>query len=300
MIPTITRVLVTGAAGRLGSTVAARFHEEGFEVLATDVVAGSEVPYRFELADLRDHTEASALLDGIDLVAHIGNHPGIGQRPPQLVFDENVSMNINVFQAAAEQGVGHIVFASTVQMLGSHVDHRTVVNPPERPGFPLAADTPPRPANLYALSKVVSEEMLRYYAERCGLVCTALRLPLLHRHDERILVHAGDERPDDLFEGFTGLTYSDAADLFVAVARAGGDGFGVHLVGTSHRHRDLSVADLIRTFYPGTPAELADLVDLSTVTAATGWSLGPGYRRAGAAPAPTTTPLHRRPRGGPP
>lgn len=295
MSPTSTRVLVTGAAGRLGSTVAERFHEEGFEVFATDVVAVDEVPYRFELADLRVHTEAAALLDGIDLVAHIGNHPGIGWRPPQLVFDENVSMNINVFQAAAEQGVGHIIFASTLQMLGSHVDHRTVVTPPERPRFPLTADTPPQPSNLYALSKVVSEEMLRYYAERCGLACTALRLPLLHRHDERILVRAGEERPDDVFEGFTGLTYADAADLFLAVARAGGRGFRVHLVGTCHRHRELAVPELIATLYPDTPAGVADLVDLAPVTAATGWTLGSDYHRADGEVAAPRSPTTRRP-----
>lgn len=291
MSPTITRVLVTGAAGRLGGTVAARFHAEGFDVLATDVVPTHEAPYPVELADLRDHAAVSALLDGIDLVAHIGNHPGIGLRPPQVVFDENVAMNINVFQAAAEHGAGHIIFASTVQMLGSHVDHRTVVAPPEPPVFPLTADSPPRPANLYALSKVVSEVMLRYYAERCGLTCTALRLPLLHRHEERFLVRTGDERPDDVFEGFTGLSYGDAAELFVAVARTGGSGFSVHLVGTSHRHRDLPLQDLVRTFYPDTPTDLADLVDLGPVTAATGWTLGADYRRAGDdpdEPPPTT------------
>lgn len=275
-------MLVTGAAGRLGSAVAARFHAEGFEVVGTDVVAAADdLPFRFDLADLRDHAAASALLDGVDLVAHIGNHPGIGRRPPQLIFDENVSMNINVFQAAAERGARHIIFASTLQMLGSHVDHRTVVDPPPRPAFPLTRDTPPRPANLYALSKVVSEEMLRYYAERCGLVCTALRLPLLHHHDDRVLVGTGEERPDDVFEGFTGLSYDDAAALFVAVARAGGSGFTVHLVGTSHRHRDHALPDLIRAHYPDTSAELADLVDLSSVTAETGWQLGDGYARAG-------------------
>ena len=39
-----TRVLVTGAAGRLGSTVAAVVHRAGYELLATDVVEPGDVP----------------------------------------------------------------------------------------------------------------------------------------------------------------------------------------------------------------------------------------------------------------
>lgn len=272
------RILVTGAAGRLGRTVAAAFHDAGYDVLATDVVEFDPEGFRVVVADLRDHEAANAVVEGVELVAHIGNHPGIGRRPPQLVFDENVSMNVNVFQAAAEHGVRHIVFASTIQMFGSHVDDRTVVNPPSRPHFPLTADTPPQPANLYALSKLVSETTLRYYAERCGVACTALRLPLLHHHDGRALVGVGEERPDDIFEGFTGLGYQDAAALFVAVARRGGDGFRIHVVGTAHRHRDLALPELIATHYPDTPPDLPDLVDLASVAAATGWTPDPGER----------------------
>ena len=143
-----TRILVTGAAGRLGTAVASRFHGEGFDLLATDVVDAGDVPYRFELADLLDHAAASALLEDVDVVLHIGNHPGIGPRPPQLVFNENIAMNENVFQGAAERGVPRIVFASTLQLIGSHVDARTVVDPPPPPTFPLSGDTPPTTSNF--------------------------------------------------------------------------------------------------------------------------------------------------------
>lgn len=279
MSPPITEVLVTGAAGRLGRTVAALFHREGSRVVATDVVDPGDVPYRFEQVDLLDHAAAGALLEGVDALVHIGNHPGIGDRPPQVVFNENVSMNTNVFQAAAERGVRHILFASTVQLIGSHVDARTVVDPPARPTFPLHGETTPRPSNLYALSKTVSEVMLRYYAERCGIHCTALRFPLLHHHEDWVTVGNGAERPVDIFEGFTGLTYDDAAALFLAVARADLTGFHVYLPGTAHRHRDLDVAGLVRTFYPEVPDDTVDLVDVAAITADTGWEPSPGYRR---------------------
>ena len=116
------RVLVTGAAGRLGRAVAQRAHREGFDVFATDIEAVADVPYRFEQADLLDHRAVLDLLEDVDVLFHIGNHAGIGRRARQTVFNENVAMNENMFQGAAERGVGRIVFASTLQLIGSHVD----------------------------------------------------------------------------------------------------------------------------------------------------------------------------------
>ena len=273
-----TRVLVTGAAGRLGSAVASLFHAEGFELLATDVVDAGDVPYRFRHADLRDHAAASALLDDIDVVLHLGNHPGIGPVPPQVVFNENIAMNENIFQGAAERGVPRIVFASTLQLVGSHVDERTVTAAPPRPEFPLSGDTPPAPANVYALSKTVSEVMLRYYAERCGMQCTALRFPMLHHDPDSVRVGSGQERPDDITEGFTGLTYADAAALFLAVVNSDLSGFRIFMVGTAHRHRDFELPDLIRNHYPELDPGTPDLIDLTAVTRSTGWQLDSDYR----------------------
>lgn len=264
-------VLVTGAAGRLGRTVARLFHEEGFRLLATDLVDAGPVPYPFQRADLRDHRAVLKLLAGIDVVLHIANHPGIGSTPPQVVFNENVSINENVFQGAAEQSPSAIVFASTLQLIGSHVDNRTVVTEPVRPAYPLNENAVPDPSNVYALSKTVSEVMLRYYAERCGLACTALRLPHLHRNEARLKVAAGDEHPADILEGFIGLTYDDAARLFLAVVRAGLKGYRVYMPGSSHRHRDLSVDDLIERYYPEVAPGTPDLIDISTIVADTGW-----------------------------
>ena len=147
------RVLVTGAAGRLGRTVASLFHREGFDLLATDIVDAADVPYRFVHADLLHHARAFDVLEGIDVLLHLGNHPGIGATPPALVFNDNVSMNENMFQGAAERGVGKIVFASTLQLIGSHIDRRTVINEPSDPGYPLNETTAPDPSNVYALEQ---------------------------------------------------------------------------------------------------------------------------------------------------
>lgn len=273
-------LLVTGAAGRLGSTVATLLHHEGFDLIATDVTDPDDVPYRFSQIDLLDHRAASDLLDGVDIVVHLGNRPGIGSTPPQVVLAQNVAINANVFQAAAEHEVASIIFASTLQLIGSHIDDRTVSTPTSAPAYPLSGATPPDPANLYALSKVLSETMLRYYADRCGVAGTAVRFPMLHRHDDQVSVGTGDERPVDFLEGFTGLTYDDAARLFLAIIRAELRGYHVFMVGTAHRHRDLTRAELIGRHYPAVPPGTADLIDITDVVEATGWQPSDDYDRA--------------------
>ncbi len=275
--PLPLNVLVTGAAGRLGSAVSALLHENGHHVLATDIASPGEVPYRFEQVDLLDHEAVGALLDGRDVVLHIANHPGIGSRPPQVVFNENVSMNANVFQGAAEQGVSRLVFASTLQLIGSHVDSRTVVDEPTPPSYPLHGGTRPAPSNLYALSKTVSEVMLEYYAERCGMDVVALRLPLLHNHEEWVGISRGEETSSQILEGFSGLTHADAARLFLSVLDADLRGYRVYMAGTSHRHRDLSLPELLTKHYPDLPAGIADLVDMSAVIADSGWTPSQDY-----------------------
>lgn len=268
-------VLVTGAAGRLGSTVAALVHRSGYDLLATDVVDAGDVPYRFEQADLVDHVRVLELLAGIDVVLHFGNHAGIGATPPQRVFNDNVAMNENVFQGAAEQSVGKIVFASTLQLIGSHVDRRTVINEPATPSYPLDETMTPDPSNVYALSKTVSEVMLRYYALRCGIDCIALRFPLLHRSDDWARVSSGEETAIDILEGFTALSHDDAAELVLAVLRTDLPGYRVYMPGVSHRHRDLGPAELIRTHYPGVPTGTDRLIDISTIVEETGWQPSP-------------------------
>jgi nucleoside-diphosphate-sugar epimerase len=263
--------LVTGAAGRLGRVVTTRLHDEGYELVGTDLVDPGDVPYPFSSADLLDHASASRLLEGVDVVIHLGNHPGLGVSPPQVVFSQNTTMNANVFQAAAERGVGRIIFASTLQLIGSHVDSRTVVKSPPSPTFPLSGDTPARPANLYALSKAVAEQMLQYYTDRCGIDCVALRLPLLHYGDNQRGVNTGGETSIDIVEGFTGLTYRDAAAAFLAVLRSDLSGYRSYMAGTAHRHNDLDIDELIRTFYPSVAPGTPDLVDHSALTRETGW-----------------------------
>ncbi len=272
------KVLVTGAAGELGKPTADLLHREGFTVLGTDIVKVKHTPYRFRQADLRDFEAGRRLLEGVDALVHLANHAGVDGDAPHRVFNENVTMNENLFQGAAECGVDRIVFASSIQVFGSHADDRTVVTPAATPTYPLDGATQPDPSNVYALSKTVTEVMLRYYATRCGVDGVAVRLPLLHDHDSWIGIAAGEERVEETIEGFTGLTFDDAASLFVAILGSELPGYRAYVPATAHRHLDLDLPELIDARYPGVPRTLPDLADITTITEETGWRPSPDYR----------------------
>ena len=187
------------------------------------------------------------------------------------MFNENVTINENVFQCAAEVGAQHIIFASTIQLFGSKPDLETVMRPPQRPPFPITDDTPPAPSNLYSLSKQVSEVMLKFYAERCGVTTTALRLPLLHHREPHFAVTAGTENEHDIFEGFTSLTYADAAQLVLSIVTSNLTGFNAFNIGVSDRHLDYSIKELSKAFYEELPSDVTRIIDLGPVTSMTGW-----------------------------
>src|SRR6185437_14467703 len=101
------KVCVTGAAGRAGRAVVTDLLANDYDVLATDLymprddgTVMDEVD--FMVADLTDFGQASEVLKGMDAVVHLANIPAPGLRPPAVTFNNNITMNFNVFHAAAE------------------------------------------------------------------------------------------------------------------------------------------------------------------------------------------------------
>jgi nucleoside-diphosphate-sugar epimerase len=265
------QIVVTGASGRLGLAVAHLLEGQSYRVVRTDIAPPPASTAHFIAADLREYDQVQRVLSGCHTVIHLGNHPGLGASNPQNVFNENVTINENVFQCAAEIGAQHIIFASTIQLFGSKPDLETVVRPPQRPAFPITDDTPPAPSNLYSLSKQVSEVMLKFYAERCGVTTTALRLPLLHHCEPHFAVTAGKENEHDIFEGFTSLTYGDAAQLILSIITSHLSGFNAFNIGVSDRHLDYTPEGLATAFYDELPSDAGHIIDLGPVTSMTGW-----------------------------
>jgi nucleoside-diphosphate-sugar epimerase len=162
------RVCVTGASGRAGRAVLADLREHGYDVLATDVERPPAGVSEFVRADLTDYGQVAEVLDGVDAVVHLANIPAPGLRTPAVTFNHNMTMNFNVFHAAARAGLSRVVWASSETTLGLPF---TV--PPRY--APVDEDHYPVPHSTYALSKVASETAATHIADWSGIPFVALR-----------------------------------------------------------------------------------------------------------------------------
>ena len=170
---------MTGAAGKAGRAAVRELTEHGYDVVATDVVAAGGGGARLLRADLTDYGQATEVLRGTDAVVHLANIPAPGLATPADTFNDNVTMNFNVFHAAAALGLATVVWASSETTLGLPFGG----GPEQFPGAsgelryaPVDEGHFPFPATSYALSKVASEGLAEQVARWSGIPFAGLRI----------------------------------------------------------------------------------------------------------------------------
>jgi nucleoside-diphosphate-sugar epimerase len=215
---TARRICVTGAAGRAGRVVVRHLLDHGYQVITTDAaVAAHDVRAGVLRADLTDYGQATEVLNGADAVVHLANIPAAGLVTPAITFTSNVTMNFNVFHAAASLGVRRVVWASSETTLGLPFGggprELGGEGPPPRYA-PVDEDHYPLPTTTYALSKVTSETIAEHIARWSGIPFIGLRFAtILDTADyERISLFWSDPhaRKANLW------SYLDARDMATA------------------------------------------------------------------------------------
>jgi uronate dehydrogenase len=181
-------VMITGAAGLIGSMLRARWRGTRSLVLvdrAEMAAAGpGEIVVRCDVADAATMRSAMA---GVDAVVHLGGVPT--EADWDVIRDANIEGCYQTFEAARLAGVRRMVFASSNHAIGFH----------ER-GTRLDGSEPVRPDTRYGVSKVFGEALARYYADKFGLSAVCLRIgyePQDSADDwhDRIAEHANDRDP---------------------------------------------------------------------------------------------------------
>jgi UDP-glucose 4-epimerase len=166
------KVLVTGAAGYIGSVVTEQLVDHGYEVLALDNLqnghrAAVHPGASFAHGDLLDARWLTSLIamNPVDAVVHLAAEALIDEsvRNPGRFFLCNVSGGLNLLRAMVAAGVTRMVFSSTAAVYGE----------PEK--VPITEDAGGYPTNPYGESKLSFERMLRWYVNAHGLSAVCLR-----------------------------------------------------------------------------------------------------------------------------
>jgi nucleoside-diphosphate-sugar epimerase len=185
----VRRVSVTGATGKAGRAAVRELREHGYDVLATDTVVSREDANNGVLtADLTDYGQATEVLRGTDAVVHLANIPAPGRNTAAVTFNSNVSMNFNVFHAAAALSLERVVWASSETTLGLPFGGGREQVPGGEGVAPRYAPVDeahfPNPNTTYALSKVTSEVLAEHICRWSGIPFTGLRISnIMEPHD---------------------------------------------------------------------------------------------------------------------
>lgn len=162
------RVLITGAAGRIGSFFASKMHQKyDLRLMARDQDEdSSEIQEYGEVVfcDLADLKKLETLCGGIDTVLHLAGDPG-----PSQTWDSTLQNNIigtyNTFVAAKAAGCRRVIYASSIHAVSGYPQNVQV-----------KTNEPVNPGDLYGVSKCFGEALGRYMAEQEGLSVIAIRI----------------------------------------------------------------------------------------------------------------------------
>lgn len=243
------KVCVTGASGRAGRAVVADLLDHGHHVLGTDVEPRPADIGRAEFvrADLTDYGQAAEVLTGVDAVVHLANIPAPGLRPPAVTFNQNMTMNFNVFHAATQTGVGRVVWASSETTIGLPFDTPPRYAPIDEAHYPL-------PTSTYALSKVTSETAAAHIAEWSGIPFIALRFSnILGPADYPRFPSYWDEPMKRKWNLWGYIDERDAAAACRLALSADVSGSDAFIIAAADTVMTRPSADLMREVFPGVP-----------------------------------------------
>ena len=198
------RVVLTGAAGRIGRAIAPQLADR-WDLHCTDLQSDDEIA----ALDVTDLEACRSAFTGADAVVHLAAVPD-----PEATWEQLLPANVigvyNVARAAADAGVRRLVLASSLHAVGA-MPH----------GTQRRADDPARPANLYGATKAWAEAD-RLLDRRGGV---DLGGGAAHRLVPRAAPHAGGGASHVDLSCW--LSIRDAAELIRAAVEADGIDFVV-------------------------------------------------------------------------
>ena len=160
------KLVLTGAAGKLGSYLREPLSKMCDVLITTDIVKNIEnvaLNETYAQADLANMTQIYPLLEGADMVVHFGAL--VDEAPFEKILGPNLIGAYNIWEAAHRHKLRRVVYASSIHAVGMYPKTEAIdINVSHRP------DT------FYGLAKCFAEDLGRMYWEKRGLECVCMRI----------------------------------------------------------------------------------------------------------------------------
>ncbi len=251
--PKWRRLLITGAAGEIGSVIRPALVDTAgaLRLLDQRPIADAAAAETI-MGDVTDPAVTHTAMAGVDCVIHLAGIPRETGGSPDDILQANIIGTHTVFAAARQHGVKRMIFASSNHVIGFYSAEE-----------PVGPDVPPRPSGFYGASKAYGEALARLHADKFGMEVACLR------------IGAFRARPGNARELGAWISHGDMAALARATvlapsfhflvlygvsansrAKWGGDGAArAHIGFTPRDNAEDWVAELAdKTAVPGSPA----------------------------------------------
>lgn len=245
-------MLVTGAAGKIGTACTALLLRSGLEVVA---LSPSYPPgfgaTRSIVGDATSENDVRQALDGVDAVVHLAAIPHPDHAPAYDVYRTNVNSTFNVLSQAGERGITRAIIASSINAFGVPMNPHA-----HAPAYmPIDEDIPADIADPYSLSKF-SDELTAVMAwRRWGIDVVAFRFPIVDSVEQLSRYRDALARSPRAAakEGWAYLRLEDAARAVLTAVNSTLTGAHVINLSASDTLVDRPTAELLADYLPGVP-----------------------------------------------
>jgi nucleoside-diphosphate-sugar epimerase len=246
------RVLVTGAAGRIGLVTVRHLNELGAVVTTLSNVEHPDLKAdRILIGDTRSEADVADALTDAEFVVHLAALPHPSAGTPYDVYTINVVSTFNVLAQAGSLGIRRAVIASSINATGIPFNPHDI-----RPAyFPLDEKIPADIGDAYSLSKQNDENTARMAWRRWGIDVVAFRFPHVNEADvvrEYAEGHRRDPR-GGLREAWSYLDTRDAAYAIELGLTATLSGSHTFFVAADHTNAPYETEALLDAFAPDVP-----------------------------------------------
>ena len=162
----LQKIVLTGAAGALGSHLRAPLSKMAKQLVTTDIMddIGNTLPNEtYHKADLAMLNQMMPLMEGADMVVHFG---AIGDEAPfDAILESNIKGAYNVWEAAYQHGVRRVIYASSIHAVGMYPKTEFI-----------GTNVAHRPDTFYGLAKCFAEDLASLYWDKRQVESVCLRI----------------------------------------------------------------------------------------------------------------------------